>query len=223
MTSPPYIADAVQETTSTVGLGDYVLLGASAPSRSFSGVFPDGATVFYTVTNRLYIETGYGALSVGTTISLSRVALLSSSTGNFINWPAGSKDIWCSLPVERMVYVSPDGTQLIGVPDGALPPTAVAPDYSGQVTVSTGFSLTLAHQRTLLAPATEIATGTIIMPATTVNGRSYRVSSRQQIDSLTITPDSGHTVADAPTFFPASQLLEITFDLPSATWYCTQG
>lgn len=90
------VADRVKELTTTVGTGDYVLSGASIGFRSFSSVFANGDVVYYCAENGVDWEIGQGTLNPGV---LSRTALIASSnSGLAVNWPTGSKNIFCDLP-----------------------------------------------------------------------------------------------------------------------------
>jgi hypothetical protein len=84
----------------------------------------------------------------------------------------------------------------------------------------TGFSITLLSTQYLLplTPAGTLATGTIIMPTTPINGQRQRVSTTQTISVLTVSPNTGQSIARAPTTLVAGQSFEMFYNLAITTW-----
>lgn len=101
---PLVIADRVQETTTTTGTGTITLAGAVSGFQSFSAV-GNGNTTYYTIahTTAAEWEVGIGTYtSSGTT--LARTTILSSSnSNNAVNFSAGTKNVFCTLPAGRAV------------------------------------------------------------------------------------------------------------------------
>lgn len=95
-------------------------------------------------------------------------------------------------------------------------------------TPATGFAITVAAGvRTLiLEPAAALATGTVTMPAAPVNGQELRLTSTQNIVALTVSPNTGQTVRNAPTGFTVSltgdQGYEFIYRAANTTWYRLQ-
>ncbi len=91
--------------------------------------------------------------------------------------------------------------------------------YSLQVP-STGFSITISGDvKTLeLNPAGTLATGTITMPASPIDGQEIRVSSTQTITALTVSPNSGQTISNAPTTLTAGTGFAYTYNLSGTKW-----
>lgn len=91
------LADRVAETTTTTGTTAITLAGAKAGHRAFGDVFTDGAAVYYCITDGTDFEVGAGTYT--TAGGISRDSVLSSSNwGNLVDFPAGTKDIFCTLP-----------------------------------------------------------------------------------------------------------------------------
>jgi hypothetical protein len=96
--------------------------------------------------------------------------------------------------------------------------------YSYQTPV-TGFSITVgdAVYTLLLEPAGVLATGTIVMPANPTDGQVVRFSTTQNITALTVSPNAGQTVKNAPTSMlvnlTGSQGYEYIYRLANTTWY----
>jgi hypothetical protein len=106
---PLVLKDRVKETTTTVSTGTYTLAGAVVGYQAFS-VIGNGNTTYYAVTNGTDWEVGIGTYTLsGTTLSRDTI-LESSNSGNAVNWGAGVKDIFCTYPAERSIYV--DGTTI---------------------------------------------------------------------------------------------------------------
>jgi hypothetical protein len=103
------LKDRVKETTTTTGTGTYTLAGAVTGFQSFS-VIGNTNTTYYAITDGTNWEVGIGTYTAsGTTLSRDTI-LESSNSNNAVNWGAGSKDIFCTYPAERSMYV--DGTTI---------------------------------------------------------------------------------------------------------------
>ena len=99
------IADRVQETTTTTGTGTVTLAGAVTGFQSFAAV-GDGNTTFYTIADQSGSnwEVGVGTYtSSGTTLSRDTV-LSSSNSGSLVNFSAGTKNVFVTLPASRTTF-----------------------------------------------------------------------------------------------------------------------
>ena len=104
--------DRVKQTTATTGTGAYTISALAVPgSTTFAASFSDGATVPYCCASETDYEVGIGTYTAATN-SLSRDTILSSSnSGAAVNWGAGDKDIFCTVPATAMpVYRSTNPT-----------------------------------------------------------------------------------------------------------------
>ena len=91
------IADRVKETTATTGTGTLTLAGAADGFQSFAAI-GDGNTTYYTITDDTDWEVGVGTYtSSGTTLSRDTI-LSSSNSGSAVNWSAGDKDVFVTVP-----------------------------------------------------------------------------------------------------------------------------
>jgi hypothetical protein len=103
------LKDRVKETTATTSTGTYTLAGAVVGYQSFS-VIGNTNTTYYACTDGTDWEVGIGTYTTsGTTLSRDTI-LESSNSNNAVNWGAGSKDIFCTYPAERSMYI--DGTTI---------------------------------------------------------------------------------------------------------------
>jgi hypothetical protein len=104
------LKDRVKETTLTTGTGTVTLAGAAAGFQSFS-VVGNGNTTYYAIVDNTAgdWEVGIGTYnSSGTT--LARTTVLSSSAGGAaVSFAAGSKDVFCTYPSEKSVYLDAAG------------------------------------------------------------------------------------------------------------------
>jgi len=93
-------ADRVKETTLTTGTGTYSLGGTTAGFETFLQGIGDGNTCWYAVTNGVDWEVGLGTIDDPTAgPTLARTIVLQSSNGDAaVNWVAGSKDIFTTIP-----------------------------------------------------------------------------------------------------------------------------
>lgn len=102
------IADRVQETTTTTSTGSYTLAGATVGFRAFSSVCVDGDTVYYTAENGTDWEVGLGTWGTGNTLART-IILSSSNSGSAVNWSAGSKNVFLTVPAYQVsTFTTPD-------------------------------------------------------------------------------------------------------------------
>ena len=95
--------DRVQETSTTTGTGTLTLAGATVGYQSFA-VIGNGNTTYYNITDGTNWEVGVGTYtSSGTTLSRDTV-LSSSNSDALVNFPAGSKNVFCTYPASKAVY-----------------------------------------------------------------------------------------------------------------------
>ena len=95
-----HYGDRVKETTQTTGTGTYTLAGAPVGFQSFVSGVGEGNDCFYTCTNGTDWEVGQG--TAGTSTLTRTIILASSNAGNAVNWSAGSKDIFNTIPASEV-------------------------------------------------------------------------------------------------------------------------
>ena len=99
------LADRVKETTTTTGTGTYTLAGAVTGFESFGSV-GNGNTTYYCCTDGSDFEVGVGTYtSSGTTLARTTI-LQSSNSDNAVDWSAGTRDIFCTQPAEKAVFLN---------------------------------------------------------------------------------------------------------------------
>lgn len=97
----PYLADRVQETTSSTGTGSITLLGAVPGYQTFaSGFGSDSRVVQYLIVSGTAWEVGKGTFN-GTT-GLTRDTIRSSSNGNALITLSGTSNVFCTASAELL-------------------------------------------------------------------------------------------------------------------------
>lgn len=89
----------------------------------------------------------------------------------------------------------------------------------------TGFAITIANniKTLILNPAGILATGIVTMPTTPVDGQEIIINSTQTITALTVSPNAGQNIKNAPTTLVPSLTGSYgymwVYDTATATWY----
>jgi hypothetical protein len=95
----------VQETSTTTGAGPMSLAGADTNYVALSAVFANGDEVPYGIVGDTGWEVGIGTFVTGTPNTLQRTTVLASSNaGSAVSWPAGTKKIYCTVPMELIPF-----------------------------------------------------------------------------------------------------------------------
>jgi hypothetical protein len=98
------VNDRVKETSTTTGTGSFTLDGAVTGFETFSSAIGNTNTTYYAISLQggAEFEVGLGTVSAG---ALSRDTILSSSNSDaLVNFSAGTKDVFCTLPASKAVY-----------------------------------------------------------------------------------------------------------------------
>ena len=132
--------DRVKETTTTTGTGTVNLGGAETGFETFVAGVGDGNTTYYCITAGAEFEVGLGTVTDASPDTLSRTTILSSSNSDSaVDFSAGTKDVFCTLPASKAVFKDASsnvtlpgtvtGTQFIGdVVNGQNAETSIASD-----------------------------------------------------------------------------------------------
>jgi len=70
-----------------------------------------------------------------------------------------------------------------------------------------------------LDPLGALASGTIVMPPNPVDGQPIQVSSTAAIAALTVSPNTGQTIKNAPTSIAAGGAFSYYYHAATAIWY----
>jgi len=157
------INDRVKETTTTTGTGDITFGGAVQGYETFAAGIGNSNTTYYAIYNpgTTEFEVGLGTLS-GDSSTMARTTVISSSNSdNAVNFSAGTKDIFCTLPASKAVIEDASNNVAIGndltigaklkLPTNTANKILVADgtsfeevDMSGDATIASGGAVTLA-------------------------------------------------------------------------------
>ena len=110
--------DRVKETSTTTGTGTFSLDGASQSFESFVSGVGTGNTTYYTIVNADVIpgewEVGIGTVTDATPDTLSRDTILSSSNSDAaVDFSAGIKDVFCTIPAKKTISPVMDATGFV--------------------------------------------------------------------------------------------------------------
>ena len=99
------INDRVKETTTSIGTGTINLAGVENGFEGFvSGIGTTNST-YYTISLPAGDwEVGIGTVTDASPDTLSRTTVISSSNSdNLVNFGAGTKDVFCTIPAKRTI------------------------------------------------------------------------------------------------------------------------
>ena len=122
------INDRVKVTSTTTGTGVVALGAAQTGFESFADGIGNNNTTYYTIFNQgtAEFEVGLGTLD-GTSANLTRTTVISSSNSdNAVNFSAGNKDVFCTLPASKAVYLDSDGNTVNAAGAGFAVAMAIA-------------------------------------------------------------------------------------------------
>jgi hypothetical protein len=186
------IADRVRETTASIGTGTLTLGGPYSGFQAFS-VLGNGNTTYYAVIDP---TTGNWEVGIGTyTLSgntLSRDTVLSSSNSDLlVPFGAGVKDVICTQPAERAVYVV--GSDVVATNSATVPNSLLA---NSSLTIGST-NIALGATQTTLAGLTSVASSRFTGPLTGAVGDVTPTTGTFTV--LTATADSAFTSTGALT------------------------
>jgi len=196
------LADRVRETTSVVGTGAAILLGAVTGYQAFS-VIGNGSLTYYTIADQAGSnwEVGIGTYSSST---LTRTTILASSNaGSVVNFTTGTKDVFLTQPSEKAVT-----TQSMYTPDtfAGTFVDGVAVDYvtgNGRISVGTADTLTFytgGVGSTAMASMTSTGINSTAIGATTAStGAFTTLGATGVITANTTTNNQTYTTTGAGT------------------------
>ena len=106
------INDRVKETTTTTGTGTLNLAGAVTGFETFVAGVGDGNTTYYAITlpGTAEFEVGIGTITDASPDTLARTTIISSSNSDSaVDFSAGTKTIFCTLPASKTVFLDASG------------------------------------------------------------------------------------------------------------------
>ena len=106
------INDRVKETSTTTGTGTFSLAGAQTGFDTFVAGIGSTNTTYYAIYNQgtTEWEVGLGTVTEATPDNLSRDTVISSSNSDAaVDFNSGTKDVFCTLPASKAVYLDGSG------------------------------------------------------------------------------------------------------------------
>ena len=111
------INDRVKENSTTSGTGNITLAGVASGQGNvtFNSAIGTGNTTYYCIFNQgtSEFEVGLGTLDA-TSANLTRgsgaTIFSSSNSDNVVDFSAGTKDVFCTLPASKSVFLDASGT-----------------------------------------------------------------------------------------------------------------
>ena len=122
------INDRVKVTSTTTGTGAMALGAAVTGFETFAQGIGNNNTTYYCIFNQgtNEFEVGLGTLD-GTSANLTRTTVISSSNSDAaVNFSAGTKDVFCTLPASKSVYLDATGNPVGAASNGFALAMAVA-------------------------------------------------------------------------------------------------
>ena len=110
------INDRVKETSTTTGTGTIDLAGAETGYEGFVAGVGNGNTTYYAIelNSANEWEVGIGTVTDATPDTLSRDTIISSSNGDAaVNFSAGTKNVFCTLPAKKTISPVMDATTFV--------------------------------------------------------------------------------------------------------------
>jgi hypothetical protein len=122
------INDRVKVTSTTTGTGAFALGVAQTGFESFATGIGNNNTTYYTIFNQgtTEWEVGLGTLDA-TSANLTRTTVISSSNSDAaVNFTGGTKDVFCTLPASKAVYLDSTDTPVGAASNGFAVAMAIA-------------------------------------------------------------------------------------------------
>ena len=110
------INDRVKQTTTTTGTGTIDLTGTETGFETFVAGIGDGVQTYYAIVHdgTSDFEVGTGTVTDAGTDTLSRQDVISSSNSDsLVNFGAGSKTVFCTLPAKKTISPVMDATPYV--------------------------------------------------------------------------------------------------------------
>ena len=122
------INDRVKVTSTTTGTGAMALGAAVTGFETFAAGIGNSNTTYYCIFNQgtTEFEVGLGTLD-GSSANLTRTTVISSSNSDSaVNFSSGTKDVFCTLPASKSVYLDATGNPVGAASNGFALAMAVA-------------------------------------------------------------------------------------------------
>ena len=108
--------DRVKEASTDTGTGTFDLSGASDGFETFVAGIGTTNTTYYAIVHATEDEweVGYGDVTDASTDTLSRTAITSSNSDSLVDFSAGTKSVFCTMPSKKIAYLDSSNNFIIG-------------------------------------------------------------------------------------------------------------
>jgi len=180
----------VRETTATTGTGAVTFAGAVDGFQTFAAGIGNSNTTYYAISLNTANEweVGLGTLN-GDSSTLTRTTVLeSSNSDSAVDFSAGSKEVFCTLPSEKAVYLDGSDDQVGGFTSLAADSS---PQLGGELDVVTYDIVSTSNRDIDITPH---GTGDVVLKADTVTvGDAAAAATIRSSGAGTLTVTTGGT------------------------------
>ena len=180
----------VRETTATTGTGAQTLAGAVDGFQTFAAGIGNSNTTYYAISinSEAEWEVGLGTLNSDSSTLTRTTVLESSNSDSAVNFSAGSKEVFCTLPSEKAVYLDGSDNQVGGFSSLAADSS---PQLGGELDVVTYDIVSTSNRNIDIAPH---GTGDVVLKADTVTvGDAAAAATIRSSGAGTLTVTTGGT------------------------------
>ena len=184
------INNRVRETTSTTGTGAVTLGGAVGGVQTFAAGIGNDNTTYYAISinSESEWEVGRGTLNSDSSTLTRTEVLESSNSDSAVDFSAGSKEVFCTLPSEKADYLDASDDQVGGFTSLAADSS---PQLGGELDVVTYDIVSTSNRDIDITPH---GTGDVVLKADTVTvGDAAAAATIRSSGAGTLTVTTGGT------------------------------
>ena len=116
------INDRVKQNSTSTGTSDFTVSGTLTGFDTFALGIGGSNTTYYAIVNvgasPSEWEVGLGTLDAGGTVLTRTTVITSSNSDSVVTFTIGTKDVFCTLPASKAVYLDSTGAPIGAASDG---------------------------------------------------------------------------------------------------------
>jgi hypothetical protein len=116
------INDRVKQNSTSTGTSDFTVSGTLTGFDTFALGVGGSNTTYYAIVNvgasPSEWEVGLGTLDAGGTVLTRTTVITSSNSDSVVTFTIGTKDVFCTLPASKAVYLDSTGAPIGAASDG---------------------------------------------------------------------------------------------------------
>ena len=124
------INDRVKQNSTSIGTSDFTVSGTLTGFDTFALGIGGSNTTYYAIVNvgasSSEWEVGLGTLDVGGTVLTRTTVITSSNSDSVVTFTSGTKDVFCTLPASKAVYLDSTDTPVGAASNGFAVAMAIA-------------------------------------------------------------------------------------------------